>query len=417
MQDHSTYSVLSVFSVALFVALVLCLATSGDAWAAADYTIDNTGGDCSLIGHWDVSTKTCTLYQDIDVTTANDGIEIVGSDISLDGTSHYLNGPGISSGNGVYVHNSTNVKVYGLTVRKFSNGISLLTNPGGNIEIFGNEIYNNSDSGIALEQTQNTDVRDNTVRNNTNGIRVKNSDHNTVKNNNVKSNPSAGILIFDSSAYINVEGNTIEENGNQGIYLADSNNCKVTGNMVTKNNEGIRIDNSTALLIYKNEFLENSKNAVVIVSGSPVINFNMPLPDGGNHWSDYDTPAEGCHDENSDGFCDAGYVISVADSIADSLPVVAKGDQGAADDQYGADGGNGGGNGTTNGTTSTVASTTQPTAVKTTTQPSSTTSLTSANQPATTSKVLPSTGMALVIPLTGLLIAAAGALVIRRHSQ
>ena len=38
--------------------------------------------------------------------------------------------------------------------------------------------------------------------------------------------------------------------------------------------------------------------------------FNLAAPTGGNFWSDFDTPSEGCTDRNSDGFCDSPKVFA-----------------------------------------------------------------------------------------------------------
>ena len=47
--------------------------------------------------------------------------------------------------------------------------------------------------------------------------------------------------------------------------------------------------------------------------------WNVGPPGGGNHWSDYDEPSEGCNDVNADGFCDEPYT-KITDGI-DNYPV------------------------------------------------------------------------------------------------
>lgn len=55
---------------------------------------DATGGDCTLIGNWDLATKTCTL-----TTNLSDKIVIQsGGNITLDGQGHSITGAGTGTG-------------------------------------------------------------------------------------------------------------------------------------------------------------------------------------------------------------------------------------------------------------------------------------------------------------------------------
>ncbi len=47
--------------------------------------------------------------------------------------------------------------------------------------------------------------------------------------------------------------------------------------------------------------------------------FNLPVPDGGNRWDDFDTIPDGCYDDNLDDFCDAPYVF---EGGQDELPLI-----------------------------------------------------------------------------------------------
>ncbi|MHB1391372.1 MAG: hypothetical protein ACYCXF_09135 [Thermoleophilia bacterium] len=67
--------------------------------------------------------------------------------------------------------------------------------------------------------------------------------------------------------------------------------------------------------VYNNNFLNNITQAMVM-SGSGD-SFNKQVPVGGNYWSNYDSPAEGCRDLNNDRICDSAYVfIGGSDRLA-----------------------------------------------------------------------------------------------------
>lgn len=101
----------------------------------------------------------------------------------------------------------------------------------------------------------------------------------------------------------NVDNITIKENqiidNRYGIYI-ESDNCKVTNNCISYNAFGIVITwYCTNNKVYRNDFIGNTKQAVVEHSGNI---FTVDKPRGGNYWSDYRGP-----DSNGDGFGDFVY--------------------------------------------------------------------------------------------------------------
>ncbi len=99
---------------------------------------------------------------------------------------------------------------------------------------------------------------------------------------------------------------------NNGIYAVASTNLVITGNTV-KNNPvyGLFLSPQSPapnISVYRNNFENNGTQAYV--SGSYSIAFGSALPVGGNWWSNFDTPEEGCSDANSDGICDATYTFT-----------------------------------------------------------------------------------------------------------
>jgi pimeloyl-ACP methyl ester carboxylesterase len=69
----------------------------------------------------------------------------------------------------------------------------------------------------------------------------------------------------------------------------------------------------------RNEFLKNETRAESFLVASECDkfpSFSQPLPEGGNHWDVFDSPEEGCVDANSDGICDASYLITATTTDA-----------------------------------------------------------------------------------------------------
>jgi hypothetical protein len=114
------------------------------------------------------------------------------------------------------------------------------------------------------------------------GMRLLNCIGNAVHNNEISGHTSFGLLLASGG------GNSIYENAitgtaSYGLYLSSS-------------------PNNT---FYSNNFIGNGIQAWVGGSGSVGNTFNLPLPVGGNHWSDWTGP-----DADSDGFVDLPYVFS-----------------------------------------------------------------------------------------------------------
>ena len=292
------------------------------AWNIRD---DASGGDCASIGTWSAQTKTCVLTQDL-----NQGVVIDSDNIILDGNGRTITGG--NTGSGVFLSGRTGVTIKNLNVQKFSQGI--LLDDSSNNTLTGNTASNNSD-GIALSyssvRTSNDNIlTDNTVSDNyDHGIHLDAS-RNNVLTDNTASNNNVGIYLSFSSNNT-LTGNTVSNNKSYGIFLHSSGISSggniasigntLTDNTVSNNNVGVVLSTSVNNKIYNNNFINNATQAVVeysylghVFSGNV---FNLASPIGGNYWSDYDTPAEGCNNINGDAFCDAPYIYSIGQ---DNLP-------------------------------------------------------------------------------------------------
>lgn len=412
---------LKPFVLGIALAFFFILAETGLSDPGFGYSIrdDATGGDCILIGNWDLLNKTCTLTTDL-AFSGTHGIEIADLGLTLNGNGHTLTGTqncppagpcspalkgvlamyrtkvfgdnvtrpipptttienlvvkgfdvGIDIGNGVcssdlqdnpddYI---TNMTVKGNTTSSNVWGIKVNCAVGNTLS--GNTASNNRHEGITLFASPKNTVKDNTSSFNNgaatydgtgihlttfSGDDMENSFGNTVSGNTVSWNYN-GIQVDDFSGNNTIVGNTVTSNnganGGEGIFLASDNNY-LSGNAVSSNKWGILLVGSSANLltgntisynssvglgvqdqylngenpgnnnkIYRNNFLNNYRQVWVSVLNNNNL-FSLPDPQGGNYWSDYDAPEEGCSDLNDDRFCDAPN--AKVSGVTDNLP-------------------------------------------------------------------------------------------------
>jgi parallel beta-helix repeat protein len=297
-----------------------------------------TGGDCTLIGVWDWPAKTCTLTTDL-----NESIQIDNDGIALDGNGRTTTGT--NTGMGVYLYQRTNIIIKNLEISAFSEGFRAYRSS--NTTFLNNSVLNNTGSGINLYYSNDSVVKNNNVSNNGGGAFLYfSSGGNSFVNNSISNNNGDGInLLFSSSN--NLTQNTISNHGFDGISLSSSSNNNIKDNIIDASKyDGISlgreshnntIDSNTvsSTILNFGIYLRESNNNVVknntskfnnyagiyvlyadnnnfaaVYPGSIGNLFNLSLPVGGNYWSNFDTPAEGCSDANNDNFCDAPYVFS-----------------------------------------------------------------------------------------------------------
>src|SRR3989344_4017861 len=155
-------------------------------------------------------------------------------------------------------------------------------------------------NGLLLVRTDSSTITSVNSSNNFIGIQLDFSNGNTLTGNTVNSN-NFGAFLGNSSGNNTLTNNTASNNTNTGIYI---------GSPSSNSNQ-----------IYRNNLIDNSTQAIVETPGNSGNIFNLPLSDGGNYWSDYDTPAEGCIDTDADNFCDSPYTFSGGQ---DNLPWIVK---------------------------------------------------------------------------------------------
>lgn len=240
------------------------------------------GGNCAAIGTWDTVTKTCTLTTDVTET-----IQVNSNGITLDGAGHSVTAPSLGISVGVLVPRK-NVTVKNVTINNFIQGI-FLNDADGSV-ITSNTITSNFYGlyGIFTEQAK---IQGNTIKTNAAdpkvGLELLWSRSNTVESNAITDVFSAMQLAGGNS------NNTLAKNSitavATGIYIYDSNDNKIFANdIIITRQVGI-----------EPAYVERSSGNV----------FQADLPVGGNYWSIFDEPAEGCVDVNHDTFCDAPYIF------------------------------------------------------------------------------------------------------------
>lgn len=263
---------------------------------------NSTGGDCWMIGTWDATAKTCTLIMDV-----NETIQIDNDNIILDGNGHNLIGS--STGSGVYLPQRTGVTIMNLNVINFYNGIYLENSNYNNLT--NNNLTANAVVGIWLYSSSNNTLARNTVSSHPYvGIQIHWYSSNNIITDNTANLNNVGFLLHSNPSNNNLTGNTASLNS-VGFHLYNgTSNTILTGNTSIDNVYGItmRFCTNTNNKIYNNNFINNQIGTWITYSSGNV--FNLAAPIGGNYWSNYDSPAEGCNDLNSDNFCDIPYVFA-----------------------------------------------------------------------------------------------------------
>jgi parallel beta-helix repeat protein len=238
------------------------------------------------------------LNKSINLVGAGAGVTIINSSNSSDHvieiTSNGVNlseftliGPwsGDLPVGGLYLNNSNRTKIENVTVSKIRLGIYLDSFNHFNSLINCN--VTNTYIGLYLQSSNsNNSIIKSTVNNNAAGIYLNNSNFNTFSNNTLDSNLNWGIFLRNS------KGNNLLENS----FINNS----------ARGYWGVTLNISSNNTIFHNNFINNTNQAQDDGGNT----WDNGYPEGGNYWSDFDTPGEGCVDANNNSICDAPYNIS-----------------------------------------------------------------------------------------------------------
>ncbi len=331
-------------SIIIAAFALLVFAQANNASAAARYVIkdNSTGGDCSRIGVWDSSTKTCTLtrnFYNVGPWIGGYVLRIASSGITLDGNGHFISAAKYTLGACIWAYSVSGITIKNMELDRCYRGIRLDNVSGGSIH--DNTISrhpNKPGHGIRAYNSSNLLITDNYIHNGGGGISVRGGADNVIANNIVDSNLYSGIGA-SSSARVIVEYNTITRNGSAGIGLTGN---YVYGNIryndISENKYGIYFHRAFRYEIYGNNIANNNWELWQHITGyNNIYNnnfyangqpgyfykaydiYNLSAPVGGNYWNDFDSPEEGCFDTNNDGFCDDIYYLDATHK--DRLPL------------------------------------------------------------------------------------------------
>jgi parallel beta-helix repeat protein len=223
---------------------------------------------------------------------------------SFDITENILTGSG--SGTGIICHTDSTINYNWIS--NYENGISVKK---GTNEVTKNVILGSGIGAGIICENDNNIISDNKISNNEMGIYLKGS--NPISDNEIFNN-EVGISLEGSSGS-HIINNEIHDNSiGIGLYpdslgsLQGSDGNQISDNLILDNSVvGIEVSGSSDNQIWHNDFARNAEQAHV--SGGTNNVFNLPLPTGGNYWSDYDEAHELAFDVDNDGFVDDPYTF------------------------------------------------------------------------------------------------------------
>lgn len=180
----------------------------------------------------------------------NKSLEIIGRDYNktiIDGEGH----------TSVFFINSNYVKIKNLTMKNVTIGVYI----SGSFNIIDHNTFYNTSNAIFLQNSSNNNsVCNNLIINNHDGVHLYNSSYNSISNNSIQSSKNVGISLWEKS-YHNIISNNLCNDSNKGIVLRRwCNNNIVEHNIIFSNQEniGINIANSFNNLIFNNTIVNCS---------------------------------------------------------------------------------------------------------------------------------------------------------------
>jgi parallel beta-helix repeat protein len=185
-----------------------------------------------------------------------------------------------SSSNNTITQNTANLNINDGIFLKYSNDNLILNNTANsNKQYHGIELYSSKDNlisdnnasnnyyqGISLISTSGTAISNNTLKSNgNNGIYLNGSSYNTIKNNKAISSLNYHGIGVDSNCNHNIIiGNNASNNMLTGVYLFESRNNTIIGNIVNKNRGGIVLIWANKNELRNNTVCENSDEGLKI---------------------------------------------------------------------------------------------------------------------------------------------------------
>lgn len=307
--------------------------------AAWQYEFDEDGGDCLIYGSWDASSGTCSMWRDLKVMSPVPDVALISmtqAGLRLEGNGHKIgnHNPGVGVGINAAARS---IRVQNLAINDFSMGI---LSGGSNLELMNLLFENNTGWAIAGSDLDLNNFRltDSFIRGGNGGIFLPKASLVLIENNTFENLSGDGIRFGQQGGGNMLAGNTIRNVSGVGIRTMPgfsgfgslsiinnnlSNNgigiglnnihsfSPITGNNITGSSSyGLLLQNTSDVQVTYNNFVNNEIQAQVTNDVGSV--FHLVPPHGGNFWSDYHLPEQGCDNFNAppDTFCDAPYLFS-----------------------------------------------------------------------------------------------------------
>jgi parallel beta-helix repeat protein len=202
-------------------------------------------------------------------------------------------------------------------------GNGFFLNSTSNVTVKGTDIKG-FEIGILLIMTFDSSIIENNLADNSmSGIFLIDSENNTIFGNVVTGN-WMGIGLEIEVHFNSIVRNKITNNSDIGIFVNDQcNNNTITENYVVNNRGGIYIGPLPCFgnLIFHNTFINNTEHQALITSFEPSFNtWDDGYPSGGNYWSDYTSRYLSAQEIDDSGIWDIPYNID--ENNQDNYPLI-----------------------------------------------------------------------------------------------
>ncbi|MCK4670598.1 MAG: right-handed parallel beta-helix repeat-containing protein, partial [Nanoarchaeota archaeon] len=237
------------------------------------------------------------------------GQEPVTCDTNFNRSYTFANSLNHSTGTCVYV-NSSNIVIdcNGFNITGGSIGAGINSTDRENVTIKNCYIYNFT-YGILLQGTNDSEVEFSVLSSNTVNLLIDPSYNNTIANSTF-ANGESGIILDNANETL-IHNNTIANHTLRGINITSSWNNTIKNNTIYNNTIGLDIVSGSLNFIYYNNFSNGTTPFEAFAneaSGSSGNSFNISISGAaqGNYWDDIVYKLLDIYDTDGDGFGDSG---------------------------------------------------------------------------------------------------------------
>jgi len=274
-------------------------------------------------------------------------IRVYMDNIVIDGAGYTLQDPiGGFHTKGIDLTLRKNVTLRNMSIKGFYYGVYLFDSSNNNVSC---SYLTNNSYGIRSDYSSNNIISRNNITSNKEGIQLLYSSRHQIAQNNITANTEeyddgvitgAGIIIVYSHSN-NISGNDVTDNvdgiyvggskfnsvcenniaanaysaSSLGIIIVDSSSNTIFANDLVTNRDGIHFsDGSLGNLIYRNNFLNNTRQVYDFSWRHPFIRpsistWDSDYPSCGNYWSDYEELYPDAEELGDSGIWDTPYFI------------------------------------------------------------------------------------------------------------